>query len=129
SINDVLQAVARIAPRNHLIVFLSDFDVVDEQTAKLVNGLSRHNDLVLGLVTDPFADALPEGARLVISDGVMQAAIDTGDNKVHRELKAFAQERLAVIADWQRRYGAPVLPLSSAEDSLSQMRLLMGLSK
>ncbi len=128
-INAVLQAVARIAPRNHLVIVLSDFDVVDEQTSKLISGLSRHNDLILGLVTDPFADDLPEGVRLVISDGSLQAAIDTGDRQVHGELKKFAKGRLATIADWQRRYGVPVLPLSAAEDSLSQMRRLLGLGR
>lgn len=129
SINNVLQAVARIAPRNHLVILLSDFDVIDAQTDRLVSGLSRHNDLVLGLITDPFADALPQGARLVISDGTLQAAINTEDKRVHSDLSDFAEARIAEILDWQRRFGVPVLPLSSAKDSLSQMRGLMGLER
>lgn len=129
SINDVLQAVARIAPRNHLVMVLSDFDVLDDRTAKLVQGLSRHNDLILGLVTDPFADAMPKNAKLVISDGILQAAINTGDLNVHRDLTSFAQERLLAIVDWQRRFGVPVLPLSAAEESLPQMRRLMGIDR
>ena len=32
------------------------------------------------------------------------------------------------VLDWQRRFGIPVLPVSSAEDSLRQMRRLMGLA-
>lgn len=127
SINDVLGAVARIAPRDHLVIVLSDFDVVDDRTRRIVSGLSRHNDLVLGLVTDPFADNLPADAKLVISDGSLQAAIDTSDSKVHRDLTELAKSRIAEIVDWQRQYGVPVLPLTSAEDSLAQMRRLMGL--
>lgn len=126
SINAVLQAVVRIAPRNHLVIVLSDFDVIDAQTSRLVSGLSRHNDLVLGLVTDPFADDLPKGVRLVISDGVLQAAIDMSDREVHGGLSQLSQARLDEILDWQRRFGVPVLPLTSAEDSLAQMRRLMG---
>ena len=129
SINDVLRAVSRIAPRNHLVIVISDFDVIDDQTDKLVSGLSRHNDLVLGLVTDPFADQLPADAKLVISDGVLQASIDTADSKVHRDLQNLAQARIGAILDWQRRFGVPVLALNSAEDSLTQVRRLMGMGR
>ncbi|AEI95976.1 DUF58 domain-containing protein [Roseobacter litoralis] len=129
SINQVLGAVARIAPRNHLVIVLSDFDVIDDQTRKLVSGLSRHNDLILGLVTDPFADDLPPDAKLVITDGVLQAAVDMSDSQVHRDLSEFAKRRIAEIVDWQRQFGISVLPLTSAEDSLVQMRRLMGLGR
>ncbi|MCA0873042.1 DUF58 domain-containing protein [Seohaeicola saemankumensis] len=128
SLNQVLRAVSRIAPRNHLILVFSDFDVVDDRTRKLVSGLARHNDLVLGLVTDPFADGLPAGIRMVISDGELQAEVDTADATVHRDLSDLAQGRVAEILDWKRALGVPVLPLSSAVDSLAQMRRLMGLA-
>jgi uncharacterized protein (DUF58 family) len=126
-LTNVLRAVARIAPRNHLVIVLSDFDVVDQETERLVAGIARGNDLVLGLVSDPFGEELPEGLRLVVSDGELQAEIDTGDRAAHRSLRDMARGRLAAILDWQRRFGVPVLPLSAAEDTLPQMRRLMGL--
>lgn len=127
SLTQVLRAVARIAPRNHLIIVLSDFDVVDEDTHRLVSGLARRNDVVLGLVTDPFAEDLPTGMRLVVSDGQLQAEVDTTDATRHRDLRDMARGRLAEILDWQRTLGVPVLPLSAAEETLPQMRRLMGL--
>ena len=123
----VLRAVARIAPRNHLVIVLSDFAVVDEQTERLVTGLARHNDLVLGLVSDPFGDDLPPGLKLVVSDGELQAEVDTGDRTTHQNLREVAQGRLAKILDWQRRLGVPVLPLTTADETLPQLRRLMGL--
>ena len=127
SLTRVLRAVARIAPRNHLIIVLSDFDQVDDETHRLVSGIARHNDLVLVLVSDPFADELPEGLRLVVSDGELQAEVDTGNTTQHRNLRDMARGRLAEILDWQRTLGVPVLPLSSAEETLPQLRRLMGL--
>lgn len=126
SLNQVLGAVSQIAPRNHLVLVFSDFDVIDDQTHKLIRGLSRHNDLILGLVTDPMADDLPDDLRLVISNGVMQAEIDTGQTTIHRQLSEMSRGRLAEVLDWTRTLGVPVLPLSSAQDSLTQMRQLMG---
>lgn len=124
----VLRAVARIAARNHLIIVLSDFDVIDDETRRVVTGLSRHNDLVLVLVTDPFAGEMPAGLRLVVSNGSLQAELDTGDNSLYRDLQAMAQGRLAEVLDWQRALGVPVLPLSAGEETLPQIRRLMGLA-
>jgi len=125
-LNRVLQNVARIARRDHLILVLSDFDEIDETTHKLVASLSRHNDLILALVSDPYTKTLPSGARIIVSDGSLQAEIDTGDRSVHERLRAMARGRLAEILDWQRRYGLPVMPLSSGEDSTEQMARLLG---
>ncbi len=127
SINAVLRSVAKIAPRNHLIILLSDFAEIDDTTRKLVSGIARKNDLVLGLVSDPYAESLPENAQLVVSNGQLQIAVDTGDRETHRTLSDLAQGRIADILDWQRALGVPVLPLTTAEDSLTQMRRLMGL--
>jgi len=126
-LNQVLAAVNRIAPRNHLILVYSDFDVIDAQTRRLISGISKHNDLILGLVTDPSADDALPGMKLVISDGELQAEIDTADSTTYQSLRKVSEGRLAEILDWKRALGVPVLPLSSAEDSLTQMRRLMGL--
>jgi uncharacterized protein (DUF58 family) len=126
-LNRVLHAVARIAARNHLIIVLSDFDGIDEQTHRLVAGLARHNDLLLGLVSDPFAEDVPAGLRLVVSDGSLQAEVHTSDGTAHRALREMARGRLAEVLDWQRALGVPVLPLSAGEATLPQLRRLMGL--
>lgn len=127
SLARVLRAVSRIAPRDHLIVVLSDFDRAGEEAYRLVSGLARRNDLVLGLVHDPMAHDLPQARGLVVSNGVLQAEIGTGDARRLEDLRAFAKGRLARILDWQRRLGVPVLPLSAGEETLPQMRRLMGL--
>lgn len=123
----VLRAVLRIARKDHLIVVLSDFDGIDAEAETLVSGLARHNDLVLVAVTDPMAHEVPEGLRLVVSDGELQAQIDTGHGETRRALSEMARGRLAQVLDWQRRFGVPVLPLSAGEETAPQMRRLMGL--
>ncbi len=128
SMTTILRAVSRIAPRDHLVIVISDFDEIDEATHRLVDALARRNDLVLCLVSDPFADDMPAGLRLVVSDGELQAEIDTGDRSAHRRLGEMAKGRLAAVLDWQRSLGVPVLPLTAAEETLPQVRRLMGLA-
>ena len=127
-LTQVLRSVARIAKRNHLVVVLSDFDGVDEETARIVSGLSRHNDLILVPVTDPSAGNLPKGLKLVVTDGELQAMIDTDSPGARRGLQEMAQGRLAEVLDWQRRFGVSILPLTAGEETLPQLRRLMGLA-
>ncbi len=123
----ILRAASRIAPRNHLIIVLSDFDGVDTEAERLVSGLARKNDVILVPVSDPMAEEVPEGLSLVVSDGALQAEIDTTDATTHRALSEMAKGRLAQVLDWQRKFGVPVLPLSAGLETLPQVRRLMGL--
>lgn len=126
ALNQVLSSVSKIAPRNHLILIFSDFNVIDEQTYRLVSGISQHNDLILGLVSDPYSREIPPGLRIVMSDGELQAEINTGDKVTFQHLQNFARERLAKILEWQHKLGIPVLPLTSGEDTTEQLRRLLG---
>lgn len=128
-LNRVLTSAARIAHSNHLILIFSDFDEVDALTLRLLTGLARHNDVVLGVVFDPYAQNIPFGQQIVVSDGALQAEINTGNPDIHDRLTEMAQGRLQEILNWQKNVGVPVLPLNTAEDSILQMQKLFGLEK
>ncbi len=128
-LNRPLEAVARIARRNHLIVVLSDFDGVDARTETLLGGIARRNDVVLGFVTDPTGRQLPTDIRVVASDGALQAEIDTGKDSVRKALTEMTGDRLSMVAGWTRKYGIPVVPLNAGEETLPQIRRLFGLSR
>ena len=81
-----------------------------------------------GIVTDPMAVEMPEPSQLVISDGALQAEIDTRDGKVRKALSDLSSGRIAEIMAWEQELGIPVLPLSAGEPTLPQIRRLMGIS-
>lgn len=128
-LNRALHSVLSLAKNNHFIAVLSDFDETDDSTERLVAEIAKHNDLVVGIVSDPFARELPEELRLTVSDGELQAAIDTRHDSTRRRLSELARGRLADVLQWTGRYGIPVLPLTTAEDSVIQMRRIMGLHR
>lgn len=125
-LNQPLASALRIARRNHLVVIISDFDEIDAQTEKLIGTLSRHNDVVLCPVTDPISRDIPEGVKLVVSDGSLQAELDTSSHQTKQSLRTFASERLNMLLSWQRRFGVPILPLDAGEDTLAQILRLTG---
>jgi uncharacterized protein (DUF58 family) len=128
-LNRPLEAVARIARRDHLIILITDGDGIDERTRFLLGSISRHNDIIVALVTDPAAHAIPEGLRLVISDGTLQAEIRTENPVVRGMLSEMSDYRLAEVLAWQTVLGVPVLPLSAGEETVPQIRRLMGLPR
>ncbi len=127
-LNRPLESVARIARRDHLVLVISDFDGIDDRTKTLLGGLARHNDVLLCLVTDPMAHQIPENLRLVVSDGTLQADLDTGAGQVRRALAEMSSGRLADVLALGRKLGVPVLPLDAGEETVPQIRRLMGLS-
>jgi len=125
SLNRVLGSVARIAHHDHLVVVFSDFDGIDDMTHRRLSGIAAHNDVLLVLVYDPLADGVESNPRTIIGDGTMQAEIDFGSSSIRDAVNRFSRSRLDKIHDWQSSINLSVLPLSSGEETLPQMRRLM----
>ena len=125
-LNRPLEAAARIARRDHLVLVISDFDGVDRRTQTLLGGIARHNDVLLFLVTDPLAHDVSGDLKLIFSDGRLQAALDTGAGRTRQALVDFLTGRLAEILAWEKKLGVTILPLSAGEATLPQVRRLLG---
>lgn len=125
-INHPLQAAARLAGHDHLIVFISDFDGVDNETHRYVSRLSKHNDVILVLVHDPVSLDFQIDTSVVISDGHLQIELDSQDKAAMESVKKFAGSRLQRILDWQSELGIAVLPLSAGEPTAQQIAKLLG---
>jgi len=126
SLNKALASVARIAHHDHLVVVFSDFDGVDEMTHRRLSGIAAHNDVLLVLVHDPLAEHIGPGINTVVGDGQMQAEIDLSSASVRDAIGNVTRGRLEKIREWQQSINLSVLPLSSGEETLPQIRKLMG---
>jgi uncharacterized protein (DUF58 family) len=125
-LNRVLSSIARIAHHDHLVLVFSDFDGIDDMTRRRLSGIAAHNDLVLVLVYDPSAERLALGERTVIGDGEQQAEVDLGRTATRAAVSQYSRDRLERIRRWQEEINLSVLPLSAGEETLPQIRRLMG---
>jgi uncharacterized protein (DUF58 family) len=125
-LNIVLNSVARIAHHDHLVLVFSDFDGIDEKTQRHLSGIAAHNDVILFLVYDPISERIAPGERAVIGDSRMQAEIDLGSESIRDAVGDFTRGRLDKIRRWQTEINLSVLPLSAGEETLPQVRSLMG---
>ena len=56
----------------------------------------------------------------------MQAELDLGSKSTRAAVGEFTRQRLAQIYRWQSEINLSVLPLSAGEETLPQIRRLMG---
>jgi uncharacterized protein (DUF58 family) len=126
SLNQVLRAAVRIAKTSGMVLIFSDFDGIDEKTEPLIAALARSNDLILFDVSDPLAEELPAGLKMTVSDGELQAEIDADAGATRRRVAEMAAGRVAEVFAWGRRYGVPVLPLTTENPALDQILRLLG---
>jgi uncharacterized protein (DUF58 family) len=125
-LNRALEGVSRIATHDFLIVIISDFDGVDGETTRMVRGLAEHNDVLAIPVYDPSSTELPEAGRVIVSRGDLQVEVDLARGSTRRRLIEMADSRLSAVMTWQDDLGVPIMPVSTGEDSLDQVRVLLG---
>lgn len=126
TLNAVLQSAARIAKTNALVLVFSDFEGLNDNTESLLRQLARSNDLILFNVSDPLGTALPDKFRMAISDGNVQADLDASDTALRDRVQQAMHGRLVRLRDWSRKYGFPLVPLTTETPALDQLLHLFG---
>jgi uncharacterized protein (DUF58 family) len=127
-LNQALRQAAALAGHDHAILIASDLDGADDETRGLVASLSQHNDVVVLLVHDPSAKQLPAQGRYVVTGGELQVQLDVGRGDERQALLGIAGDRVRPILEWTRELGVPVLPLSTAEETATQLPRLLGVT-
>ncbi|MFV3308833.1 DUF58 domain-containing protein [Pseudomonas sp. NY15181] len=122
----VLRECLSIAGHDHLIVIVSDFAGVSEQTLQLLRQLNAHNDVLALQVFDPIALKLPDRGRVTVTQGELQVELEVERRQVHRPLGEFLSGRLKDVATLLRRSQVPLMMFSTGRDSLDQLRAELG---
>ncbi|MDG3066138.1 DUF58 domain-containing protein [Thauera mechernichensis] len=112
------QLLAR-APRDAVIVVLSNFDGMSAHSREQLIALARHNDLVLLPIHDDPGTARP--VRLVVTDGSLQLPLDHTDESVRCRLADLAHARMEGLLALRSEIGCVVLPLTTSEPALLQL--------
>nr|WP_253762618.1 DUF58 domain-containing protein [Ruegeria sp. HKCCD4884] len=126
TLNAVLKQAARIAHTNTLICVFSDFDGLDDSSEILVRELAASNDLILFNISDPSSRELVPNLRLTVSDGDNQIELNSADTGLSDRIRHAMEDRLSQLQTWSRRYGFPIVPLTTAEPTLDQLLRLFG---
>jgi len=125
TLNQVLEAALRRANHDHLVVLISDFDGADDETRRLVTLLAAHNDVLSVAIYDPLGASLqPRPGMVAATRGaVFELPLGTAF------AAAFQQAFAAHLDQWTEIFRAlrvPVIPISTADSPVDQLRDLFG---
>lgn len=128
-LNHVLERATRLARHDHLVGIIAGGGGADDQTVKHATRLAEHNDVVVAYVYDDMERQLPEGGRLVMTDGAQQLEIDTGEARLNKTFTGEFEAHLAWMRHITRQRATPLLPISTSRDVTEQLRQLLGSSR
>jgi uncharacterized protein (DUF58 family) len=125
TLNQVLEAAARRAAHDHLVVLFSDLDGADGETRRLATRLAAHNDVLVVLTYDPLGASLVGQPGMIAADRGGRWEIPVGAIFADSFRQAFARQ----LDEWTKIFRAlrvPVIPISTAEPVADQLRTLFG---
>jgi len=125
-LNKVLEKAAHLAKHDFLVCVISDFFGINSDTQRFIKLISRHNDVMLGVIYDPAAKELPDMGKVVVGDGVKQIELDGGSAKLRKRYPEILEGRLNALTEELTKYGVPVLPIHTAEGVAEQVRRILG---
>lgn len=125
-LNRALEMTQRLVAHDSLVVLITDGSGKNDDTRKFLTQISHHNDVLVVFVFDPLEAEFPEAGRLVVSDGKQYLTFDTRRDAVRQQFQQeFAEGRQSARKFLLTRE-TPVLPLSTAEDTMQQVARALG---
>jgi hypothetical protein len=124
-LNRVLERTGQIAHHDVLIVLISDFYGVDEQSEKLTAQLAVHNDVLALYPFDPMREN-PGTGKLTVGDGTLEMEIDFGDASKRKRMLDDYREEQRRITYFLRKISAPLLMINNEGDVSDQLRKYLG---
>lgn len=124
-LNDMLQRAALLTKQDYMIIVISDFADMDDQTGHSLQQLSAQHDVLLVQLTDPLEAGLPDG-RVMLSDGHRQLAWDNHHKHAGTRYRQAFEDMKQQLQDAGRRYQQPVIFVDTASPVTGQLTHFFG---
>ncbi len=116
SYQHMLQRLQRVTHPGAHITIISDFQGFGESEEQIIGLLSRHCEIQLIMIHDPFERSLPEDEQITVSHIDDVVHIDTS---MRRVLEAYQQrfaQRYEALREWCKRYRIQLVSCSTDDD-------------
>jgi hypothetical protein len=124
-----LERVRHAVRPGSLVIVLSDFFTLDEDSNRHLSRLRQHNDVIGCQILDAAEYRLPPG-RYPISDGSQAAILDTGQQLPGKRYQAMGLEHLSEPRRLFQKHQCGWLALHTDEDPVDvlgrELRVLVG---
>ncbi|NCD71245.1 DUF58 domain-containing protein [Mucilaginibacter agri] len=124
-LNSMLQKTQAAITHDYVVIVISDFSNIDDQTRRYLRNLSQHNDVMLVHIYDRLDQELPEGT-LILSDGKRQANWRNSKRNWGKQYIDSFTEMQHNLREEFRPYDIPVVFFNTEEAIEDQIMHAMG---
>ena len=121
-LNAALSRVRRISRPGSLIVLLSDYYGIDEDSGNHLLRMRQHCDVVAIQIVDPLEEAPPPAGRYAVTAGGRQGILDTRSTAASKAYQDYFSHHHQVVATMMGRHAIPLLRLSTAADVVAVLQ-------
>ena len=115
--NDELKRLRQLARPGTLIVLVSDFYKINEESQHHLRRLSQHNDFLAIQILDPLEMSPPPPDRYIVSDGNNNSGvINTRSKKGKEQYQDFFAQHHQRVTGLMRKLNIPLIQISTADD-------------
>jgi uncharacterized protein (DUF58 family) len=125
-LNDALVRLRRIARPGSLVIMISDFYGIDDETGGHLAKLRYHNDLVAIRVTDPVELTPPPPGRYEITNGKQAAVLDITAARGRSVYNDFFSRQHQLVQQTLQRNAIPLLQLSTTDEPVQALQQWFG---
>jgi hypothetical protein len=124
-----LERVRHTVRPGSLVLIISDFFNLDEQSHRHLSRLRQHNDVIGCQIMDPAEQNLPAG-RFPISDGEHSAMLDTHQQKSRSQFERMSLQHGEIPRRMFQRHKCGWMVLNTTDDPVEvlgrELRMLVG---
>ena len=125
-LQQAMAALRRVTRPGSLVVIISDFVGLNRLTRSYLAGIARHNEVLAVFVSDPLEHRLPPPGRYRLVKDDAELMIDTFAKGARADYRREFEARSAELDAFCQRYGAHLMPLSTADDPVETLQRLLG---
>lgn len=113
SFNQALMRAQRLVKPGSIVVLISDFYHMDEQSVRLLSRLRSHNDVLAYHICDPLELAPPQPQVYGMTDGHADVLLDTTLDEVRLGYQLYCEQRIAALRTQMRCLRLPYIQVTA----------------
>ncbi len=127
-----LSRLRKVTHPGSLIFMISDFhdmfrNINDKASSQLA-GLSRNNDIILIIISDPIESSLPTAGNYRLTDGKTECQIQTANQKTRNEYHQRYLTHRSEIEKFCRQHRIHLINISTHDDAIAKLKKGLGLN-
>ena len=127
NMNLAASRLRKVVKPGSLIFLISDFREMDEQARSHIINLSRHNNLVLLHIFDPFETAFSASGQYKVSHGMHEVSLNIANKKLRSAYHSRFETHQHELITLCRPHRLHWIPISTEDDVLESWQKGMGI--